>query len=120
MAISTRWQPSPVTRPTFAFDRSAPLELQVKFDEKVMASSRGSTTIPTLSIRLRAITPPLILNPMLSAPLYSIDIPKGGSRQKDSYRDGLHQCHLSGGLGFTAANAQAYLESEHLIGCVLG
>jgi len=40
----------------FSFDRSSPFELQAQLGEKEMTSSRDSTTMPTLSIRLRLIS----------------------------------------------------------------
>ena len=60
MAISTRWEPSPVTRPGhFPSIVIRPSSLRPISVKKETAASRDSTTMPTLSIRLRLIVLPL-------------------------------------------------------------
>src|SRR3954471_24944915 len=55
MAISTRWSPSPVTRPAHSPSIMAcPSSSRPSSRKKSIAPPRSSTTIPTLSIRLSA------------------------------------------------------------------
>jgi hypothetical protein len=55
----------------FSFDHSAPFELEAKRGEKIeMEALRDSTTMPTLSIRLRVISFPLIFD--WKRPVYAI------------------------------------------------
>src|SRR5690606_27764412 len=57
MAISTRWDPSPVTRPAHSPTTMArPSSLRPSSEKNEIAASRDSTTMPTLSIRLRVIS----------------------------------------------------------------
>src|SRR3982751_202141 len=58
MAISTRWLPSPVTRPAHSPSIVArPSSSRPSSRKKSIVPPRSSTTIPTLSIRLSAICP---------------------------------------------------------------
>src|SRR5688572_11412219 len=57
MAISTHWVPSPVTRPAHSPSMVArPSSLRPSSEKNEMAASRDSTTMPTLSIRLRVMS----------------------------------------------------------------
>src|SRR6266704_1067243 len=58
MAISTRWSPSPVTRPAHSPSIVArPSSSRPSSRKKSIVPPRSSTTIPTLSIRLSAMCP---------------------------------------------------------------
>src|SRR3954454_6727034 len=74
MAISTCWDPSPVTRPAHSPSIMArPSSFRPSSEKNEMAESRDSTTMPTLSIRLRAIPSPLLTSrpalPFTNTPL---------------------------------------------------
>src|SRR5256885_12965138 len=54
MALSTRWSPSPVTRPAHSPSMMArPSSSRPSSLKNSMVAARSSTTMPTLSIRLR-------------------------------------------------------------------
>src|SRR3954464_10716678 len=70
MAISTRWDPSPVTRPAHSPSTMArPSSLSPSSEKNEMAESRDSTTMPTLSIRLTVIRSPLLTRVRRALPL---------------------------------------------------
>src|SRR5947209_20114138 len=67
MAISTRWSPSPVTRPAHTPSTMArPSSSRPSSAKKEIAASRDSTTMPTLSIRLSAMCPFYTMSSVLS------------------------------------------------------
>src|SRR4051794_12403122 len=67
MAISTRWSPSPVTRPAHTPSTMArPSSSRPSSAKKEIAASRDSTTMPTLSIRLSAMCPFYNMSSVLS------------------------------------------------------
>src|SRR3954465_13511570 len=62
MAISTRWDPSPVTRPAHSPSTVArPPSFRPSSEKNEIAASSDSTTIPTLSIRLTVISSRAVL-----------------------------------------------------------
>src|SRR2546429_6790940 len=68
MAISTRWSPSPVTRPAHSPSTMArPSSWRPSSRKNSIVAGRSSTTMPTLSIRLRA-----------TDPIYLAEIAQGG------------------------------------------
>src|SRR5207245_5756530 len=67
MAISTRWSPSPVTRPAHTPSTMArPSSSRPSSAKKEIAASRDSTTMPTLSIRVSAMCPFYTMSSVLS------------------------------------------------------
>src|SRR5919198_3239052 len=63
MAISTRWSPSPVTRPAHSPSTMArPSRSRPSSRKNSIVASRSSTTMPTLSIRLSATCPISLLD----------------------------------------------------------
>src|SRR5689334_17081338 len=66
MAISTRWSPKPVMHPAHSPSiMPRPSSRRPSSAKKSIATSRDSTTMPTLSIRFTAISSPLPSYPLL-------------------------------------------------------